>query len=148
MNRAYHGALPRAAAALFGVALLVGGCEGSNLFEGNVADDPPRITALTAPASVDNGAQLTVSATATSRRGVTLVEIRYTGALNDTDRIGYDGSDETVTAVSTIDILTPADSLLFIEAFAEDVGGARSASRRDTVRITNFVAPGPAATRN
>jgi hypothetical protein len=143
MIRAHRPGLPRTAAVLVAAGLLfAGGCEGSNLFEGNVADEPPRITDLSAPSSVANGTVLAVSVTATSRRGITLVEVRYTGALNDTDMIGFDGTDEIVVTSSTLDILSPADSLLFIEAIAEDVGGGRSASRRDTVRITGFTAPG------
>jgi hypothetical protein len=145
MIRTYRPGLPRTATVLVAAGLLLaGGCEGSNLFEGNVADDPPRVTALTAPATVANGTQLSVSVTATARRGVTLVEIRDTGALSDTDLIGYNGTEETVTTVSTLDILTPLDSLIFIEAYAEGVGGGRSAARRDTVRITGFTAPGAA----
>ena len=136
--------LPKAAAALLAAGLLAGGCEGSNLFEGNVSDEPPRVTALTVPATVAVGDQLTVGVTATARRGVKLIEIHYTGALNDTDLIGFNGTSEIVSTSSTLDILTPADSLLYIEAIAEDVGGRRSASSRDTVRITGFVGPGSA----
>ena len=141
-NRNPRSRILRAAAGLFAVTLLAGACEGSNLFEGEVSDEAPSITSLTAPSSVASGGTVNVGVTAVARRGVTLVEIRYTGATEDTDRIGYDGLDEVVDITSSIAVVAPADSLLFIEVFAEDVAGRRSPSRRDTVRITGFVPTG------
>jgi hypothetical protein len=129
------GRLVRAAAGAGAIALFAGACEGSNLFEGEVADEPPRITGLVAPAFVDVGSTLTVDVTAVAQRGVSFVEIRYTGAATDTDRIGFDGTDAAVLASSVLTLLQAADSLLFIEAVVEDVGGRISAAVRDTVRV-------------
>lgn len=129
-----------AAAILVGV-LLSGACEGSNLFEGGVAEDPPRVTSLTAPTSVDAGALLTVQVTGTAARGVGAIEVRFTGAAVDTVTEGFSGLNTAESMSASATVSGGVGSTVTVTAFVEDVNGTSSQFVTRTVTV-NASTPG------
>lgn len=141
-----HGQRVRArwssAAVLAGV-MLIGACEGSNLFEGGVAEDPPRVTSLTAPTSVDAGELLTVQVTGTAARGVGAIEVRFTGAAVDTVTEGFSGLNTTETMSADVTVSGGVGTTVTVTAFVEDVNGTTSqfVTRSVTVNASTPGAP-------
>ncbi|HEX6135790.1 MAG TPA: hypothetical protein VFZ24_17585 [Longimicrobiales bacterium] len=125
----------RIVAALCAVVLVCGACEGSNLFVGEVSEEPPRITQILAPSSVTVPAQFNVDITGTARSGVSTIEVIFSGAFVNADTVNFPGTAETETARATLDLQQTADSLLIIRAVVEDVTGRVSAPAFDTVRV-------------
>lgn len=124
------------AAGVLAAALLVAGCEGSNLFEGEVAEEGPEITSLAAPTSVASGEPFTVTATATAPRGVRFVEIRVSGAATDSIRDVF--TDVAQTRVVSLQVAgsSALGAQIFIDALVGDVNGRQSPVRRATVSVT------------
>ncbi|HEX6308069.1 MAG TPA: hypothetical protein VFZ69_07770 [Longimicrobiales bacterium] len=127
--------MTRTAAALCCTVLVCGACEGSNLFSGQVAEEPPRVSQILAPSSVTVPAQFNVDVTGTARSGVAAIEVTFSGAFVDTDRVPFPGTAETETARASIDLQQTADSLLIIRAVVEDATGRVSAAAFDTIRV-------------
>ena len=136
--------LVRAAAGLFVLTLLAGGCEGSNLFEGEVAEAGPQVTALSAPGTVASGETFDVLVTGTAPRGVQFIEVRVSGAATDTVRTTYDGTNQTEFAAVPVTPTFALGSTVTVDAFVRDVNGRDSPVRRATVSVT---ATGPAVSR-
>jgi hypothetical protein len=139
-----HGRRVRArwsAAGILAGVLLIGACEGSNLFEGEVTEDPPRVTSLTVPTSVDAGALLTVQVTGTAPRGLSFIEVRFAGAAVDTVTESFSGLDtaETMSASTTVDGI---GTQVVVTAFVQDVNGSNSQLESRTVTV-NTTTPGP-----
>jgi hypothetical protein len=139
-----HGRRVRArwspAAILAGV-LLIGACEGSNLFEGGVSEEPPRVTSLTAPTSVDAGALLTVQVTGTAGRGVGAIEVRFTGAAVDTVTESFSGLNTSETMSASATVSQGAGTQVTVTAFVDDINGTSSQFEIRTVTV-NATTPG------
>jgi hypothetical protein len=123
-----HGRRVRArwspAAILAGV-LLVCACEGSNLFEGGVSEEPPRVF-LTVPTSVDAGEVLTVQVTGTAPRGVGVIEVRFTGAAVDTVTESFSGLNISETTSASATVNQGAGTQVTVTAVADDINGTSS----------------------
>jgi hypothetical protein len=145
METRNHGRRARArwsAAGVIAVVLLVGACEGSNLFEGQVAEESPRVT-LEAPDSVTAGALLTVQVTGTAPRGVSLIEVRFTGAAVDTVPIPFSGTNTTESAPATVTVgQSTGSAQITVTAFVQDVNGSNSQFESETVGV-RAATPGP-----
>src|SRR5690606_19885753 len=89
----------RAVACMLAAATLLAACDGSNLFEGNVAEDPPRITAISAPAEVTTPDTFDIDIFASAPRGVALVEVEFSGAFVLADEFDFKGT-KTVEIVN------------------------------------------------
>lgn len=121
--------------------LLIGACEGSNLFEGGVAEDPPRVTSLAAPTSVDAGALLTVQVTGTAARGVGAIEVRFTGAAVDTVTESFSGLNTAETMSASATVSQGVGTQVTVTAFVEDINGTNSQFVTRTVTV-NASTPG------
>jgi hypothetical protein len=127
--------LPRAAGVLAAV-LLIGACEGSNLFEGSVTGESPEITTLAVPGSVSSGESFSVQVTGRAPRGVRFIEVRVSGAATDSIRDVFDGNNLTeFTSVDVIPTLA-AGSQVLVEAYVQDSNGRNSPVREATVIVT------------
>jgi hypothetical protein len=133
-NRARGRALQPLAGALAAV-LLIAACEGSNLFEGEVAEEAPEITALTAPSSVDSGEPFVVQVTGRASRNVRFIEMRVSGAATDSVREQFGGQNQTETLSRSITASSAIGSQVVIDAFVQDVNGRNSSNRRATVTV-------------
>lgn len=123
--------------------LLIGACEGSNLFVGGVADDPPRVTSLMAPSSVDAGAVLTVQVAGSAPRGMRFIEVRFSGAAVDTVRDDFNGANpvtDNTSASVTVQGGT-AGSQVNVTAFVQDTNGTNSQFETRVVTV-NATLPG------
>ena len=121
--------------------LLIGACEGSNLFEGGVAENPPRVTSITVPTSVDAGALLTVQVTGTAARGVGAIEVRFTGAAVDTVTEGFSGLNTAETMTASVTVSGGVGTTVNVRAFVTDVNGTNSQFENRDVTV-NASTPG------
>ena len=128
--------LMRAAAGLFALTLLTGGCEGSNLFEGEVAEEAPKVAALSVPGTVASGETFDVLVTGTAPRGVAFIEVQVSGAATDTVRQEYDGTSQTEFALVPVTPAFALGSTVTVDVFVSDVNGRNSPVRRATVNVT------------
>jgi hypothetical protein len=135
-DRSSRTRLGRAAAGLLSLTLLAAGCEGSNLFVGEVGEEPPQITTLTAPSSVDSGEEFDVQVVGTAPRGVRFIEVRVSGAATDSIRDEFTGTDETEFTFISITPSSAIGSQVVIDAFVQDVNGRSSSTRRVTVAVS------------
>jgi hypothetical protein len=135
-------ALPWVARVLAAV-LLIGGCEGSNLFEGEVAQESPEITSLSAPVSVNSAETFNVQVAARAQQGVRFIEVRVSGAATDSIRTEFAGTNQTESTSLNVTASSAFGSQVVIEAFVQDVNGLSSPTRRATVSV-NPVSAGPA----
>ena len=127
-------------------ALSLAACAGDNLFEqGGVkaGGGPPIVTVVDAPATVREGATVDVRVKAIGRRGITKIDIRYRGAINQDQSFPISPvSSDTVTVDASIELSdTTSDATLRIEVFATDAFGGVSAIVSRTVNITDASAP-------
>ncbi|HEX2165884.1 MAG TPA: hypothetical protein VHG09_01480 [Longimicrobiales bacterium] len=130
-----RGRLAVRAAAAFAAAVLVAGCEGGNLFEGEVAEEGPRIE-LTVPTSVEEGETFTVTVRATAPRGVQFIDVTVVGDPTGGQRFDdYDGISQV--EIETVSLTASStSSTMTIEAFVQDVNGRNSATERATIQVT------------
>jgi hypothetical protein len=128
-------------AAILAGVLLIGACEGSNLFEGAVSEDPPSVTSLTAPTSVDAGALLTVQVTGTAARGVGAIEVRFTGAAVDTVAESFSGLNTAETMSASVTVSGGVGTTVTVRAFVSDINGTNSQFENRTVAV-NATTPG------
>lgn len=139
-----HGRRARArwsAAGVLAVVMLVGACEGSNLFEGEVSEDPPRLTVLSVPQTVDAGGPLTVAVSGTAPRGVDFIEVRFAGAAVDTVTVPFDGLNTSVSGSASTSV-DGAGTQVVVTAFVVDVNGSTSQVESETVTVIPTT-PGP-----
>ena len=141
VNRSFRTRLVRAATGLFALTLLTVGCEGSNLFEGEVAEEGPEVAALSVPGTVTSGETFDVLVTGTAPRGVRFIEVRVSGAATDSVRTEYDGLGQTEFALVPVTPAFALGSTVTVDVFVQDVNGRNSPVRRATVGVT---ATGPA----
>lgn len=123
------------AAGLLVAAFMIAGCEGSNLFEGEVAEEAPEITSLTVPSSVDTGETFTVQATATASRGVKFIEVRVSGAATDSIRQQFDGTAQTRSVSLPVTASSALGSTVTVSAYVQDMNGRNSAIRSASVTV-------------
>lgn len=136
-----------AAAAVLAASVVLGGCDGDNLFGGGgtIQRGEPVVTSVTAPAIASKGTSIDVRVRAVAPSGLELVTIRYSGVIDDEIERPFVSETDTVTINLSVAIPSQtADSLLVIEAFATDAGGRESPIVTDTVRIVD--AGGPVVT--
>ncbi|MBR9990217.1 MAG: hypothetical protein KFH98_10695 [Gemmatimonadetes bacterium] len=131
-----RGRLLRGAAGVLAAALIVTGCEGSNLFEGEVAEEGPAISSLSVPGSAASGSTFNVQVTATAPRGVRFIEVRVSGAATDSIRDEFDGDRQVESTSLSVTASSAILSQVSIEAFVQDINGRNSPIRRATVNIT------------
>jgi hypothetical protein len=139
-----HGRRVRARWSTAGIlagVLLIGACEGSNLFEGGVAEDPPQVSAMTVPTSVDAGALLTVQVTGTAARGVGTIEVRFTGAAVDTVTESFSGLNIVETMSASATVSGGVGTTVNVTAFVRDINGTNSQFENRTVAV-NATTPG------
>jgi hypothetical protein len=145
MNIRAHGrrALARwSATGVIAGVLLIGACEGSNLFEGGVADDPPRVTSLTVPTSVDAGEVLNVQVSGSAPRGIRFIEVRFSGAATDTVRDDFNGSNpSTGNTTASVTVGQSGTGSVMVTAFVQDTNGTNSQFETRTVTV-NPTLPG------
>lgn len=141
-DRSFRTRLPSGAAGLLAVTLLAGGCEGSNLFVGEVGEEAPQITTLSVPASVDSGESFDVQVIGTAPRGVSFIEVRVSGAATDTVRRDFDGTGQTEAAFVPVIPSFALGSQVVVDAFVQDVNGRNSPTRRATVTVNGTTSAG------
>jgi hypothetical protein len=133
-----------ATAALLAGALGTAACDGENLFGGGrgVAHGPPVVTSITTPDRVAEGTQLDIRLKAISTQGLSLVTVRYRGALVSERTFELAARTDTVTLDFSLQIPTQVqDSILVIEAIATDQFGRVSEIRTRSVTIFSTAAP-------
>jgi len=122
------------AVAFTAAAALLQGCDGSNLFEGEVTEEGPELT-MVVPNSVVAGEEFDVDITATAPRGIKFIDVQVTGgatlSIRDDD---FDGEElgflsVPVTASSGLGAVT-------VHAFVEDMNGRRSSTVTRTITVT------------
>ena len=123
------------AAGVLAAAFILAGCDGTNLFEGEVAEAAPEITALSVPASVETGATFTATATAKASRGIKFIEMRVSGAATDSIRTQFDGTTQTGTTSLLVTASSAFGSQVVINAFVQDINGRNSGVRSATVTV-------------
>ena len=134
-----RGIRPRArlllsAVAIAAIAAVGQGCDGSNLFEGEVSEEGPEITSLVVPGSVETGEEFDVQVTATAPRGVQFIEVRVSGAATDSIRENFDG--EQVAFLSfPLTASSALGSQVTVRAFVRDTNGRDSSLRSATVTV-------------
>jgi hypothetical protein len=131
-----RGRMLRYTAMALAAVVVIAGCEGSNLFEGEVAEEGPSISSLIAPTSRASGEAFTVQVTAIAPRGVQFIEIRVSGAATDSIRDEFDGTREIESTSLSVIGSSAAGSQVSIEAFVRDMNGRNSPIERRTVTIT------------
>jgi hypothetical protein len=113
--------------------LLLGGCEGDNLFEGTSGATKPSIT-LEAPPEVLGGDTLSIRVDARAPRGLELIELHLTGPIfKDTTYLVPEGAS---AAAPVFHLRMPelfVDPVLVVTANVRDMAGVSSAAT-DTVR--------------
>lgn len=132
------------AAGVLAAVVIIGACEGSNLFVGEVAEEAPEITTLLVPASVETGETFTIQATGVASRGVRFIEVRVSGAASDSVRAQFDGTRQTETVTLPVTASSALGSQVVVDAFVQDINGRNSGLRRATVTV-NAVSTGSAA---
>jgi hypothetical protein len=131
-----RGRLTARAAGVLAAAVLIAGCEGSNLFEGEVAEEPPRVE-LTVPTTVESGATFSVTVTATAPRGVRLIDVTVVGDPTGS-RVFDDYPGTTQQEIETFSLTASSSSAtMTIEAFVQDVNSRNSATARATIQVTS-----------
>lgn len=103
----------------------------------------PAVTAIIVPATALEGSRLDIRLRAFAPRGLTAVELRYRGAVNDEETFEVSPArSDTVVIDATLQLpVQVSDSTLTIEAFARDASGSVSEITRVTVRIVDRSAP-------
>lgn len=130
------GRLTARAAGVLAAALLIGGCDGSNLFEGEVAEEAPSVE-LTVPSTVESGETFSVTVTATAPRGVQLISVTVVGDPTGS-RVFDDYDGTTQQEIETFTLTASGTSAtITIEAFVRDVNARNSATDRATVQVTS-----------
>jgi hypothetical protein len=127
-----------AAAALFTVGLMAA-CDGDNMFSGSAErlnQGPPAVTAISVPSSINEGARLDVRVRAIAPAGLTRIDIRYRGAVNEDQSFTFESRRDTVVVDASLQL--PAqlqDSVLRVEAFATDLLGRVSDVAVRTIQV-------------
>jgi hypothetical protein len=127
-----------AAAALCTVGLMAA-CDGDNMFSGSaerLSQGPPAVTAINVPSSIGEGARLDVRVRAIAPAGLTRVDIRYRGAVNEDQSFTFESRRDTVVVDASLQL--PAqlqDSVLRVEAFATDLLGRVSEVAVRTIQV-------------
>ena len=128
------------AAAAVVLALGIGACEGSNLFERGGAIDVggnPVITSLTSDGTATEGELVSVRVKALGRSGISAINVEFSGAVTEDRVIEIDPPDaDTVSVTVSVTIPDPAPELqLRVSATAIDEAGRTSAVKSITVPI-------------
>lgn len=133
--------LDRRATGVLAAALLVAGCEGANLFEGEVAEAGPQIE-LNAASPVESGEQFSVTVTATAPRGLRFIDVTVVGDPTGSQRFDdYDGITQAETETFSVTASTSA-STMTIQAVAQDVNGQNATDSR-TIQVNQATTGGP-----
>lgn len=143
MSGGMRGVLTARAAGVLAAVVMLAGCEGANLFVGEVAEEAPEISTLAVPASVETGETFTIQATGVASRGVKFIEVRVSGAATDSIRAQFDGTRQTQTVTLPVTASSALGSQVVVDAFVQDINGRNSGIRRATVTV-NSVSTGPA----
>lgn len=133
------------AAAAAALALGLGACGGDNLFKNNppVTEGPPIVKQLLVPATAFEGDAIPVQVEAVARRGLTEIQLRYRGALNTDQNIGFELGTDSVVTTTTVTVLERLDSVLVVTATALDRAGRLSSPRVDTVIVREVTSTAP-----
>lgn len=128
------------AVAFTAAVTLVQGCDGSNLFEGEVTEQGPAIT-MVVPNSVAAGEEFDVDITATAPRGIRFIDVQVTGgatlSIRDND---FDG--EELGFLSVPVVASAGLGQVTIQAFVEDTDGRQSSRVTRTVTVTSATTGG------
>jgi hypothetical protein len=128
------------AAGVLAAALLLAGCEGANLFEGEVAESGPQVE-LEVDSPVESGEQFSVSVTATAPRGLRFIEVTVVGDPTGSQRFDdYDGTTQVET--ETFSVTATSASTMTIQAVAQDVNGQNATDSR-TIQVNQATTGGP-----
>ncbi|MBI4408367.1 MAG: hypothetical protein HY561_01585 [Gemmatimonadetes bacterium] len=131
-------------ACLLSSIVLLGACEGDNLFGGREdgGGGAPQVTSLTVPDSIRGGDVLDIRITAAAPLKVAKFTVAFRRALlKDTTVTVATPLTEVTQDVSIIVPDTARDSLLVINVTATDQVGKVSEIRSDTVRVRDASAP-------
>jgi hypothetical protein len=119
--------LRHAFAGILAVALVIGACEGDNLFSGDSEASRPRITSISLPQLARAGDTLTVTVGAFAPRLVSTISLALSGAVTRDTTITIDPA--TQTASGNFKLLLPGlltDTLITVRLIARDKVGASS----------------------
>lgn len=126
-------------------AVLLGACGGDNLFSGpnaKLAQVPPVVTAIDAPAVVDEGASLEVKVRVFSTVGATRVDLKYRGAITEDKSFPVESRTDTASITAVINLPAEVqDSVLVIEATVTDRLDRTSDPVTRSVRVNDKSAP-------
>ncbi len=135
-----------APAAVAAGAVLLGACNGDNLFRLAVSASAPEITAMTVPESAAAGATFTVHVEATGSRPIVALNIVLSSAVQKNIPVAIDPAATGLTQDVLVGLPgAVADSILVVTATVTDTTGAVSEAVTRQVRITAAVAAASAA---
>ncbi len=117
----------RLSAVLFAGLVLVGACEGDNLFSGDVTELKPRIVNLSLPPAAFAGSSVNVRVDAQAGRGVAQIVVALRGALSKDTTVTINPSQQRVSKVVSFAVpLALSDTVLLVGASVIDEAGDQS----------------------
>lgn len=122
-----------AALALLTGALVIGACEGDNLWSGNSESAQPKVVGIVAPSPVYPGDTIQVQVSAYGSRQIASIQLSLGGAVTRDTSVTI--ASPSASVVASVSLALPnffTDTLLLIRAVAYDKTGAASRMRSDT----------------